>query len=115
MNWSTPTKKTLTDKLYPWLMLGLMTAMGAIIFTAAMLIHEARAEDIDDAPPPARVRFQPWQEAWQCNDLRVTVTSPAPGIINYDIAGTIWGGINFTFNGPQHQLYKGAWPCVFVR
>jgi len=64
---------------------------------------------------PRPVRFRPWQEIWQCNDLRVTVTSNAPGIVKYDIAGSIWGGINFTFDGPRHQLYKGAWPCALVR
>jgi len=71
--------------------------------------------DQRDAMPPKPVRFQPWQEVWQCNDLRVTVTGPAPGTVNYDIAGSIWGGINFTFDGPRHQLYKGQWPCAFVR
>ena len=46
MNWSTPTKKTLSEKLYPWLMLGVMIAAGAIIFTGAMLIHDARADSV---------------------------------------------------------------------
>ena len=66
-------------------------------------------------PKPRPVAFRPWQEVWQCNDLRVTVTSNAPGMVNYDIAGSIWGGINFTFDGPRHQLYKGAWPCALVQ
>jgi hypothetical protein len=160
MNWSTPTKKTLNEKLYPWLMPGLMIAIGAVVFTVAMLVHDARAAeqpntcntdeecaavcmktaktkqqkincwaivstspeedckaegDCSEEPRPAQYRFRPWQEIWQCNDLRVTVTGNAPGTVNYDIAGSIWGGINFTFDGPRHQLYKGAWPCVPLR
>ena len=38
------------------------------------------------------VAFKPWQRIWQCNDIRVTETSIRPGVINYDLAGTIWGG-----------------------
>ena len=115
---------------------GLLAMLCALAFAYALMdsIHIARADtasqqgepvcgmgndDIDDsprcAPKPTPVRYRPWQEVWQCNDLRVTVTSNAPGMVNYDIAGSIWGGINFTFDGPHHQLYKGAWPCTLLR
>src|SRR5262249_50202164 len=39
------------------------------------------------APAPARVQFHPWQEIWQCNDIRVTVTMRGPGFIHYDLGG----------------------------
>src|SRR5262249_52541907 len=77
--------------------------------------------ELENSPPcpkevvPRRTDFRPQQEIWQCNDLRVTVTSPQLGIVNYDIAGSVWGGINFTFDDLRHQLYKGQWPCVLVR
>jgi hypothetical protein len=66
-------------------------------------------------PPskPVRYRFKPRQMVWQCNDLRVTWTESAPGVFNYDIGGTIWGGINFTAAG--NNLYLRGVPCVRVR
>jgi hypothetical protein len=48
----------------------------------------ARAAD-DDPPPPSR--FRPWQQIWQCNDIRVTVTARDPFSIEYDLGGTILG------------------------
>jgi len=81
---------------------------------AARLAANDNQSSCDDLVPQP-VRFRPWQEVWQCNDLRVTITSNAPGMINYDIAGSILGGINFTMDGPRHQLYKGQWPCALVR
>ena len=64
-------------------------------------------------PEPRRVRFQPRQMIWQCNDLRVTWTETAPGVFNYDIGGTIWGGINFTYT-PRGLFLRGV-PCVPLR
>src|SRR5262245_33520642 len=77
---------------------------------------EYRSENCPHLPPkPVASSWRPWQEIWQCNDLRVTVTGNAPGMVNYDIAGSVWGGINFTFDGPRHQLYTGQWQCALVR
>ena len=42
------------------------------------------------------IRFRPWQAIWQCNDIRVTVTSRQPEEIEYDLGGSIWGGSRFT-------------------
>jgi len=55
-------------------------------------LHSSRWLHRGAAPP----RFQPWQEIWQCNDIRVTVTAPDPFSIEYDLGGTIWGGSRFT-------------------
>ena len=62
-------------------------------------------------------RFQPWQQIWQCNDIRVTVTERQAGVIEYDLGGTIWGGSRFTkpFTGPlyfndRQCLYIAGWP-----
>ena len=75
----------------------------AIIFVASMLTQSVAWADDGDAPlkPPP---FRPWQEVWQCNDVRVTITSRSPEEIEYDLGGMIWGG-GF-FNGQ---------PCVPLR
>jgi len=93
-----------------------MAIVCIAIFIMMWAIRPAPADGrADGDTAPEYTAFRPWQEAWQCNDLRVTVTSPQLGIVNYDIAGSIWGGINFTFDGPRHQLYKGQWPCTLIR
>jgi hypothetical protein len=63
-------------------------------------------------PKPAA--FRPRQEAWQCNDIRVTVTSRAPGMIEYDLGGTIWGGSRFS-KELLGLLYFNGRPCLPLR
>lgn len=67
------------------------------------------------APPPARIRFQPSQSVWQCNDIRVTQTVNQPGIINYDLGGTIWGGSQFALNLRNGDLYFNGRLCAPLR
>src|SRR5262249_53121364 len=76
----------------------------AMIFAAGM----SWADDGDAPlkPPP----FRPWQEVWQCNDVRVTVTSRSPEEIEYDLGGMIWGGSRFT--GGRGNLFFN---CRLVR
>ena len=69
----------------------------------------ARAAD-DDPPPPPPSRFRPWQQVWQCNDIRVTVTARDPFSIEYDLGGTIWGGGHFTVI--KGALYFNERPCL---
>ena len=75
--------------------------------------------ELENSPPcpaerrPVRYRFQPTQHVWQCNDIRVTWTNPEPGVFNYDIGGTIWGGINFT--ATDAGLFLRGVPCVPLR
>jgi hypothetical protein len=57
-------------------------------------------------------RFKPWQRIWQCNDIRVTETVTQPGIGNYDLSGTIWGGSQFTFDIQRGNLYFNGRPCL---
>jgi len=75
----------------------------AIIFAAGM----SWADD-GDAPP-----FRPWQEVWQCNDVRVTVTARDPFSIEYDLGGMIWGGSRFTV--VRGNLFFNGRPCVPLR
>jgi hypothetical protein len=66
----------------------------------------AYAADESDPPPPPR--FRPWQQVWQCNDIRVTITARDPFSVEYDLGGTIWGGSRFT-------IVKGElWAALFV-
>jgi len=71
------------------------------------------------AAPPARparpIAFKPWQRIWQCNDIRVTETVNQPGVANYDLGGTIWGGSNFTLNFNRGELYFNGRPCLQLR
>jgi hypothetical protein len=46
----------------------------------------AYAADESDPPLP---RFRPWQQVWQCNDIRVTVTARDPFSVEYDLGGTL--------------------------
>jgi hypothetical protein len=92
--------------------------MKAAILTsiAALFLVTGAAYAQDTEPEPAR--FRPSQQIWQCNDIRVTVTNPSPGVVNYDIGGTIWGGINFTAVysiGPDGGLFLRGMPCARLR
>jgi hypothetical protein len=45
---------------------------------------------------------------WQCNDVRVTVTSRSPDEIEYDLGGMIWGGSRFAvIRGHAGQVAQG--------
>jgi hypothetical protein len=33
--------------------------------------------------------FRPWQQVWQCNDIRVTITVRDPDAIEYHLGGMI--------------------------
>jgi hypothetical protein len=69
-----------------------------------------------DDPPRVRARFvPPLPRVWQCNDIRVTETVLQPGIVNYDLGGTIWGGSQFTLNINQGNLYFNGRPCYRYR
>ena len=112
MNWSTPgvNKPTLVERLWAWIMLLLMVFMGSIVFIAAVLIHDARAAEVDLTrwqPPPPRI--------WQCNDIRVTETVLQPGIVHYDLGGTIWGGSQFTLNINNGDMFFNGRPCIILR
>jgi hypothetical protein len=62
----------------------------AMIFVAGM----SWADDGDAPPKPPP--FRPWQKVWQCNDVKVIITSRSPEEIEYDLGGMIWGGSRFT-------------------
>jgi hypothetical protein len=62
-------------------------------------------------PPPSR--FRPWQQVWQCNDIRVTITGRDPFSVEYDLGGTIWGGAHFTV--VKGQLFFNERPCLSLQ
>ena len=76
---------------------------------AASMVCTIAAHAADDDPPPPP-RFRPWQQVWQCNDIRVTVTARDPFSIEYDLGGTIWGGGHFTVI--KGALYFNERPCL---
>ena len=48
--------------------------------------------DPPPSPPPRRAAvpvFRPWQQVWQCNDIRVTITVRDPDAIEYHLGGMI--------------------------
>jgi hypothetical protein len=70
--------------------------------------------------PPAKAdgseaiaNWRPWQAVWQCNDVRVTVTSRSPEEIEYDLGGMIWGGSRITV--VRGNLFFNGRPCVPLR
>jgi hypothetical protein len=65
------------------------------------------AADESDPPLP---RFRPWQQVWQCNDIRVTITARDPFSVEYDIGGMIWGGSRFTVI--KGDLFFNGRPCL---
>jgi hypothetical protein len=80
------------------------------VCAALLLVTPAIAAD-DNGPAPAA--FKSWQRIWQCNDIRVTETVTQPGIVSYDLGGTIWGGSQFTLNIARGNLYfngRSCWP-----
>ena len=93
------------------------TMILAVALLLTVLAARAVAADTDDpvAAPPVRARFQPLQRIWQCNDIRVTETVNQPGIVNYDLGGTIWGGSQFTLNIQQGYLYFNGRLCAPLR
>jgi hypothetical protein len=66
----------------------LLAIVMLTIFVALFTIFVARADEGDDGPPKLAA-FRPWQRIWQCNDIRVTETVNQPGVVNYDLGGTI--------------------------
>jgi len=64
---------------------------------------------------PTASSWRPWQRVWQCNDIRVTETSIRSGVINYDLAGTIWGGSQFTYDLNHEKIYFNGRACLPVR
>ena len=82
-----------------------------LVNVAALSVLSASATyaaDSDDGVQPTR--FQPWQQVWQCNDIRVTVTGCDPYSVEYDLGGTIWGGARFTV--VKGQLFFNGRPCL---
>jgi hypothetical protein len=93
-----------------------------IIARAADPLSEDRGEVCDSDNPadckrPAAVtpRWRPWQQIWQCNDIRLTVTSWQQGLIDYDLGGSIWGGSRFTVDlrrDPWGAYIFNGRPCA---
>ena len=57
---------------------------------ALSVLSTSVAYTADESDPPLP-RFRPWQQVWQCNDVRVTITGRDPFSVEYDIGGMIWG------------------------
>jgi hypothetical protein len=85
----------------------LLLAAAALSVLSTSVAYTA---DESDPPPP---RFRPWQQVWQCNDIRVTITGRDPFSVEYDLGGTIWGGAHFTV--VKGALYFNERPCLPLR
>jgi len=89
----------------------------AVCSSASAAEQMGECGELENSPPCSPVvaapPFQPWQEVWQCNDIRVTVTSRSPYEIEYDLGGMIWGGSRFTV--VRGNLFFNGRPCVPLR
>jgi hypothetical protein len=68
-------------------------------------------------PKPAAASWRPWQQVWQCNDIRMTITSQTQGLIEYDLGGSIWGGSRFAVDfrrDPWGKYWFNGRPCVQI-
>ena len=70
-------------------------------------VHAGEVDLTTWQPPPPRV--------WQCNDIRVTETVLQPGVVHYDLGGTIWGGSQFTLNINNGDMFFNGHQCVMLR
>jgi hypothetical protein len=86
-----------------------------LVFALCLATFATHAVADEGEGAPAGARFKPWQRIWQCNDIRVTETVNQPGIVNYDLGGTIWGGSQFTLNLTQDTLYFNGRQCQPLR
>jgi hypothetical protein len=84
------------------------TILAGVAALSVLSTSVVYAADESDPPPPPR--FQPWQQVWQCNDIRVTITGRDPFSVEYDLGGTIWGGAHFTVI--KGALYFNERPCL---
>ena len=81
--------------------------LASVAALSVLSTSVAYAADESDPPLP---RFRPWQQVWQCNDIRVTVTARDPISVEYDLGGTIWGGSRFTV--VKGELFFNGRPCL---
>lgn len=87
------------------------TILAAVAALSVLSTSVVYAADESDPPPPPR--FQPWQQVWQCNDIRVTITGRDPFSVEYDLGGTIWGGSRFTVI--KGELFFNGRPCLSLQ
>ena len=71
-------------------------------------------EDAKPIEPIKPVAFRPWQQVWQCNDIRIVEFSNRQGLIEYDLSGTIWGGSQFARDLNRDMLFFNGRPCLKV-
>jgi hypothetical protein len=84
----------------------LLASVAALSVLSTSVAYTADESD----PPPPPSRFRPWQQVWQCNDVRVAITARDPFSVEYDIGGMIWGGSRFTV--VKGDLFFNGRPCL---
>src|SRR5438094_4410704 len=87
--------------------------LASVVALSALSTSVAYTADESDPPLP---RFRPWQQVWQCNDVRVTITGRDPFSVEYDIGGMIWGGsrvVGVTPTG-NRDAGKFAAPIILI-
>jgi hypothetical protein len=81
---------------------------------SARATYEHCLEDAKSMEPIKPVAFRPWQQVWQCNDIRIVEFSNRQGLIEYDLSGTIWGGSQFARDLNRDMLFFNRRPCLKV-
>jgi hypothetical protein len=81
---------------------------------SARATYEHCLEDAKSMEPIKPAAFRPWQQVWQCNDIRIVEFSNRQGLIEYDLSGSIWGGSQFARDLNRDMLFFNGRPCLKV-
>ena len=75
------------------------TILAGVAVLSVLSTSVAYAADESDPPLP---RFRPWQQVWQCNDIRVTIAARDPFSVTLrtDGADFVWTKIIWSSNAP---------------
>ena len=89
----------------------------ALAFALVFTLRTVAGADEDDATPKP-TQFRPWQEVWQCNDIRLTVTGRAPFEIEYDLAarsGAVAASLLWSVNSTSTGILACDWRLTDAR
>jgi hypothetical protein len=91
------------------------TLLLAGVAALSMLSVSMATDESDPPAPPPPPRFRPWQQVWQCNDIRVTITGRDPFSFEYDrVAQGDWPSVRRQFHPGRHLVQHWLRAVVLV-